>query len=94
MTTLHLLISGRVQGVGFRDWMLREAARHGVSGWVRNSGAAQVEAVIQGDPAAVAAILAACRIGPPYGQVTQVETAPHPPLDRSGFMRLPSVRTR
>ena len=54
MVTRHLQISGRVQGVGFRYSMQREAARLGLTGWVRNRRDGSVEALVQGDEAAVA----------------------------------------
>jgi len=54
----HLKISGRVQGVGFRYSMSEEAERLGVTGWVRNRRDGTVEAVIDGTPDAVEAVLA------------------------------------
>jgi acylphosphatase len=72
----HLLIHGRVQGVGFRDAMCREAARLGVGGWVRNRRDGTVEAVIAGPDHAVQALLAWAHAGPPAARVTRVEAAP------------------
>jgi acylphosphatase len=69
----HLIISGRVQGVGYRASMIDEARRRGVSGWVRNRHDGTVEAVVDGDPAAVAAIVAWARGGPPGARVFNVE---------------------
>jgi acylphosphatase len=68
----HLIISGRVQGVGFRTAMCDEAERLGVTGWVRNRRDGTVEAVVDGDPAAVAAIIAWAKAGPPGARVTGV----------------------
>ena len=51
-TTRQLRISGRVQGVGYRDALRRRGAGHGVAGWVRNRRDGTVEAVLQGDAAA------------------------------------------
>jgi acylphosphatase len=68
----HLIISGRVQGVGFRYSMHAEATRLGVTGWVRNRRDGTVEAVVDGAPAAVAAIVAWARTGPPGARVTDV----------------------
>ncbi len=62
----HLSIRGRVQGVGYRAFVTREALRHGVEGWVRNRRDGSVEAVLAGAPENVAAVIEACRRGP-YG---------------------------
>lgn len=51
---LHFLIRGRVQGVGFRWFVHREAAELGLRGWVRNTDTGDVEVLVAGDPAALA----------------------------------------
>ncbi len=84
-------MSGRVQGVGYRDWMVAEATRLGVSGWVRNLGDAQVEAVVHGDAAAVDALIAACRRGPGYARVDDVTIHEAEAVTKPGFVRLPSA---
>jgi acylphosphatase len=70
---LHLVIHGRVQGVWFRESMKQQAEQLGIHGWVMNRADGCVEAVIQGDDTAVAAMLAWVHSGPPLAQVTQVE---------------------
>jgi acylphosphatase len=70
--TKRLLISGRVQGVGFRFYMQRKARELGVAGWVRNCRDGRVEAVIQGAPGAVETMLAWARRGPPSAVVADV----------------------
>jgi len=74
----HLRISGRVQGVGFRYSMSEEAERLGVTGWVRNRRDGTVEAVLDGAPDAVDAILAWARRGPRGASVTEVEVSEIP----------------
>ena len=71
--TQHLKISGRVQGVFFRESMYREALRLGITGWVRNCRNGTVEAVVQGNPEAVAAIVDWARSGPEMAQVECIE---------------------
>jgi len=69
----HLVISGQVQGVGFRYSMAEEAERLGARGWVRNRRDGSVEAVVDGDPDAVQALVAWARRGPPSASVTSVK---------------------
>jgi acylphosphatase len=63
--TRHLSICGRVQGVGFRYALLGEASARGLAGWVRNRRDGSVEALVQGNEAAVNALIAWARRGPP-----------------------------
>lgn len=72
MEIRHLIVSGLVQGIGYRYGMTREALRLGISGWVRNRFDGTVEAVVSGEAAAVAAIIAWARQGPPGAQVAHV----------------------
>ncbi len=72
----HAFISGRVQGVAFRAWTLREAEALGLRGWVRNLPDGRVELDAAGEEAAVAALLRACERGPDYARVERVETTP------------------
>ena len=70
--TVEAIIQGRVQGVGYRYWTKGEAERRGLSGHVRNRPDGTVAATFSGEAHAVAAILAACRQGPPGARVTAV----------------------
>ena len=67
------MISGRVQGVFFRSELRRAAVRQQVTGWVRNRHDGRVEAVLEGDEAAVTEVIAFCRQGPPLAQVSGVQ---------------------
>jgi acylphosphatase len=60
----HVVVRGRVQGVGFRAWTEYTALERGLAGWVRNRRDGAVEAVFAGSAAAVAAMVEACRHGP------------------------------
>ena len=70
--TVRIGLTGRVQGVAFRDWLQSEARALGLTGWVRNRRDGSVEAVISGDPALVDDMLARCRQGPPAARVTDL----------------------
>jgi len=74
MAALHLLITGRVQGVGFRYSMCAAALDHGARGWVRNRRDGRVEAVVDGDEAAIAAMLRWAQRGPRAAHVQHVAT--------------------
>jgi acylphosphatase len=69
---VRLRVSGRVQGVGYRAWAVREAARLGLRGWVRNRADGSVEALVIGDAEAVAAMIEACWQGPRAAAVAGV----------------------
>jgi acylphosphatase len=77
--TIQLRITGRVQGVGYREALCGEAARLGVTGWVRNRADGSVEALVQGSGEALAQLLAWARRGPPAARVEQVASAPAEP---------------
>jgi acylphosphatase len=78
MVRARILISGRVQGVYFRASARDIAHVHRVSGWVRNRAAGDVEAVVEGEEAAVQAFTAWCHVGPPGAYVTEVQVTPQP----------------
>lgn len=73
---IHVRVTGRVQGVGFRDWTRRRAAALGLSGWVRNETDGAVTALIAGEETPLAEMLAALNEGPALARVDRVETAP------------------
>jgi acylphosphatase len=69
MRVARLIITGRVQGVGFRYFVERSAARYGLAGWVRNRIDGSVEAVAAGPAQAVEAMIADCQRGPSTARV-------------------------
>ena len=73
MIRVRVVVSGTVQGVSFRDGCRRQAAAHQVNGWVRNLPDGSVEAVFEGSPDAVEAMLDWTRHGPPMASVTRVD---------------------
>ena len=90
MSAVHVLIEGRVQGVGFRAWVEREAKSRGLAGWVRNRHDGSVEAVFSGESSAVRAMVEACGKGPRLAAVSAVKTAVHPEEDWTEFVVWPN----
>lgn len=85
-----LRIEGRVQGVGYRDWMCREASRLDLDGWVRNRPDGSVEALVAGPEEVVQTLLEAARRGPVSARVDRItETQAEGPA-APGFRRLPT----
>ena len=74
MIALHISIYGRVQAVGFRNWIKKGAEKKGVFGWVRNASDGSVEAFIQGEGENLNDILALCWEGPELADVEDVLT--------------------
>jgi acylphosphatase len=85
MTRRRVVVGGRVQGVFFRDSVRRRAEGAGVAGWVRNTLEGTVEAVFEGDPAAVDELVEFCRRGPSRAEVTSVEVTDEEPEGLTGF---------
>lgn len=85
MSRRHVIVSGRVQGVWFRDSMRREAERLGLSGWVRNLPDGNVEAAFEGPPDAVEKLTEWCHHGPPGARVASVTPRDEPPEGQTGF---------
>ena len=85
MIRRRVVVRGTVQGVFFRASCQREAYTRGVAGWVSNRPDGAVEAVFEGDAAAVEALVAWCRQGQPHAAVTGVEVASEEPEGLAGF---------
>ena len=83
--TRHLVISGRVQGVGYRYYMQRKARELGIAGWVRNRSDGTVEVVAEGTREAVGELIAWCRDGPPHAHVSGLEIIDEAPIGESAF---------
>lgn len=81
----RVIVHGEVQGVFFRDTARREASRHGVSGWVRNTPEGTVEAVFEGEREAVDRVLGFAHEGPAGAEVERVETFEEEPEGLAGF---------
>jgi acylphosphatase len=81
----RVVVSGRVQGVWFRETCREEADAAGVNGWVRNRNDRRVEAVFEGEADAVLAMVTWCRTGPPRAVVTSIEVTEEEPTGESGF---------
>ncbi len=75
MIARHLFVSGRVQGVFFRDWTVATARELGLVGWVRNLSDRRVEIVAQGDQTAVERLIAQCRQGPENARVDKLDVS-------------------
>ena len=86
---VHLRIAGRVQGVGFRLYMQREARARDVTGWVRNRADGTVEALVSGPAEAVAAMIAWARRGPSSAVVSDVKVT-EASGDYADFVTLPT----
>jgi acylphosphatase len=70
----HILVSGRVQGVGYRAFAARVATRHGLVGGVRNLSDGRVELDVEGPKPVIDAVLLELHVGPPAAHVTSVDT--------------------
>ena len=85
MIRVRVVISGRVQGVWFRESCRREAQARELNGWVANRADGTVEAVFEGPEAPVAEVVAWCRQGPPRAVVTGVDVTEEPVEGLAGF---------
>lgn len=85
MARARVLVSGKVQGVFYRDSTKKEADERGARGWVRNLRDGRVEAVFEGDAGTVDALVAWCRIGSPLSRPTFVERFDEPEEGLKGF---------
>ena len=80
-SNVHVVISGRVQGVWFRATTKQKAEQLGLTGWVRNTYDGNVEAVFEGDENSVKEMLEWCHKGPPLSKVVNVEVKNQKPTN-------------
>ena len=88
---VHVIMTGHVQGVGFRWWKIQKASALGLNGWVRNRTDKSVEAVFSGSGSAVDIMLEHCRSGPPVAKVYGVRVSDAEILDVKGFTHRPTA---
>lgn len=70
---VHIVVFGRVQGVGYRAFVEREAGRHCLEGWVRNCRDGTVEALFKGEADVIDDMIAACKRGPSGARVDLID---------------------
>jgi len=91
MRSAHLIISGRVQGVGYRAWLAEEARARALNGWVRNRQDGTVEAVLAGPSDPLNALISACGTGPAEAEVARVDVSDWQETLPFGFKVLPTA---
>ena len=69
----HIIISGKVQGVGFRYWLYKAAIQRKIDGWVKNKISGEVEALLVGNDVDINNLIELCKKGPPSSEVTKVK---------------------
>ena len=69
----HIVISGKVQGVGFRYWLYEAAMQRNIDGWVKNKISGEVEALLIGNDTDVYNLIKLCEKGPPSSKVTKIK---------------------
>lgn len=91
LKTVRLIVSGRVQGVGYRAWLARQAKKSGLSGWVRNRADGAVEAVLDGPESTVETMIEKCRDGPRAAVVSAVTVSAYSEPLTNEFKIRPTV---
>lgn len=81
MPAIRVVVSGRVQGVGYRDWAVGEARRIGLAGWIRNRTDGTVELLLLGPQAQIDQMVALAASGPRMAQVYRIEQVPADMVD-------------
>ncbi|MDE2467007.1 MAG: acylphosphatase [Alphaproteobacteria bacterium] len=91
LTCLRFRIEGHVQAVGYRNYVIAEARRLGLDGWVRNRSDGTVEALAAGPTKAIESFFVVCSRGPSGSRVENVQMEKAEPPTEKGFRRRPSI---
>lgn len=91
MKVVHVIVHGRVQGVGYRAWVENEAGGLGLDGWVRNRREGTVEALFAGEEGRVASMVTLSRAGPSMARVDFIEEQDWAEPVEPGFAVLPTI---
>ena len=96
MTTCHIKIIGRVQGIGFRRWAEDIGAQLHLSGWVRNTSDGAVEIMAKGEQTSINQFLEKCHTGPTFAMVLGIQpvimpTSTPPPIEEGVFKIVASI---
>jgi acylphosphatase len=87
----RIVVTGRVQGVGFRLFVARHATALGLEGWVRNRRDGSVEILAIGDPASIERLVERCREGPALAEILSVDSSATADDGTIGFQQLPTA---
>lgn len=82
---IHVFISGKVQGVGYRYWTLTQAQKLGIKGWVKNIPDGRVEAVFLADQNIINDMIEKCYSGPSFSEVKEIITQEEIPQNFQDF---------
>ena len=74
----HIVITGKVQNVGYRYWLYKEAIEKNISGWVRNKISGEVEALVIGNDTDINNLIKLCKKGPPLSKVAKIKVQNYP----------------
>lgn len=93
LEAIHVIIEGKVQKVGYRDWAINTASELGITGWVRNKRDGTVEALFYGETTQIRKMIEYCYQGPSRASVSEIHITPLEPLPKTippDFIQLPT----
>jgi acylphosphatase len=88
MKRLHIIVSGHVQGVGYRSFVHFEAIKRQLTGWVRNNYDRTVELEVQGEDEILSSFMDILRLGTPFSKVSGLKTTEIPPIENEKSFRI------